>query len=72
MAFLARLRRLSQPYFLPLEAGASSFALLLVALVALVGGLSLLSLTAASAISVALIPEWQARSCRGWPPGSWA
>jgi hypothetical protein len=37
MASLAGLRRLSQPYFLPLEAGAGSFALLLAFLVA-VGG----------------------------------
>ena len=39
---LAGLRRLNQPYFLPLEAGAGSFVLLLGALVALVVGLSLL------------------------------
>ena len=39
---LAGLRRLSQPYFLPLQAGAGSFLLLLAALVAVVVGLSLL------------------------------
>ena len=50
---LAGLRRLNQPYFLPLEAGAGSFVLLLGALVALVVGLSLLLLTAALAFSVA-------------------
>jgi hypothetical protein len=53
MASLTRLRRLSQPYFLPLEAGAGNFALLLVAQVALVGDLSLLFLTAVLAFSAA-------------------
>ena len=53
MASLAGLRRLSQPYFLPLEAGVSSFALLLAALVAVVVGLSLLLLTATMAFSAA-------------------
>ena len=50
---LAGLRRLSQPYFLPLEAGAGSFALLLAALVAVVVGLSFLLLTVALAFSAA-------------------
>jgi hypothetical protein len=53
MASLAGLRRLSQPYFLPLEAGAGSFVLLLAALVAVVVGLSLLLLSAALACSAA-------------------
>ncbi len=50
---LAGLRRLSQPYFLPLEAGAGSFVLLLAALVAVVVDLSLLLLMAALAFSAA-------------------
>ena len=53
MASLGGLRRLSQPYFLHLEVGVSSFALLLAALVAVVVGLSLLLLTAAMAFSAA-------------------
>ena len=63
------LRRLSQPYFLPLEAGAGPFALLLAALVAVVVGLGLLLLTAALAIGSALIPDWQARFLPGVAPG---
>jgi putative ATP-binding cassette transporter len=69
MASLAGLRRLSQPYFLPLEAGAGSFVLLLAALVAVVVGLSLLLLSAALACSAALIPEWQARLLPGVAAG---
>ncbi|MCX5954669.1 MAG: ABC transporter ATP-binding protein/permease [Cyanobacteria bacterium] len=69
LASLGGLRRLSQPYFLPLEAGAVSFALLLAALVAVVVGLSLLLLTAALAFSSALIPDWQARFLPGVAPG---
>jgi len=61
MAALAGLRRLSQPYFLPLEAGAGSFALLLAAPVMVVIGLSLLLPTAALAFGAAFLPEWQAR-----------
>ena len=69
MASLGGLRRLGQPYFLPLEAGAGSFALLLAALVAVVVGLSLLLLTAALAFSAAFIPEWQARFLPGVAAG---
>ena len=69
MASLGGLRRLSQPYFLPLEAGAGSFALLLAALVAVVVGLSLLLLTAALAFSAAFIPEWQASFLPGVAAG---
>ena len=54
---MAGLRRLSQPYFLPLEAGAGSFVLLLAALVALVVGLSLLLLTAALAFQCCVLDE---------------
>jgi len=69
VASLGGLRRLSQPYFLPLEAGAGAFALLLAALVAVVVGLSLLLLTAALSFSTALIPEWQARFLPGVATG---
>jgi len=69
MASLGGLRRLGQPYFLPLEAGAGSFALLLAALVAVVVGLSLLLLTAALAFSAAFIPEWQGRFLPGVAAG---
>ena len=62
------LRRLSQPYFLPLEAGAGSFALLLAALMAVVVGLSLLLLTVALALGSALIPDWLARFLPGVAP----
>ena len=68
LASLGGLRRLSQPYFLPLEAGAGSFALLLAALLAVVVGLSLMLLTAALAFSSALIPDWQARFLPGVAP----
>jgi putative ATP-binding cassette transporter len=67
-ASLGGLRRLSQPYFLPLEAGAGAFALLLASLVAVVVGLALLLLTAALAFSSALIPDWQARFLPGVAP----
>jgi len=67
---MGRLRRLSQPYFLPLEAGAGSFAQLLAALVAVVVGLSLVLLTAALACSSALFPDWQARFLQGGGPRS--
>jgi len=66
---LGGLRRLSQPYFLPLGAGAGPFALLLAALVAVVVGLGLLLLTAALAIGSALMPDWQARFLPGVAPG---
>jgi putative ATP-binding cassette transporter len=69
MASLGGLRRLSQPYFLPLEAGVGSFALLLAALVAVVAGLSMILLTTALAFSAVLIPEWQARFLPGVAAG---
>lgn len=69
MASLAGLRRHSQPYFLPLEAGAGSFALLLASLVAVVVGLSLLLLSAALAFSAVFFPEWQARFLPGVTAG---
>ena len=50
---LGGLRRLSQPYFLPLGAGAGPFALLLAVL----------------AIGSALMPDWQARFLPGVAPG---
>jgi putative ATP-binding cassette transporter len=67
-ASLGGLRRLSQPYFLPLEAGAGSFALLLAALMAVVVGLGLLLLTAVLALGSALIPDWLARFLPGVAP----
>ncbi len=60
MVSLAGLRRLSQPYFLPLEAGVSSFALLLAALVAVVVGLSFL-IADGFQIEVESLPP-----CCGW------
>lgn len=50
---LGGLRRLSQPCFLPLEAGAGPFALLLAAL----------------AIGSALMPDWPVRFLPGVAPG---
>jgi hypothetical protein len=60
MVSLAGLRRLSQPYFLPLEAGVSSFALLLAARVAVVVGLSFL-IADGFQIEVESLPP-----CCGW------
>ncbi|MFN9545734.1 MAG: ABC transporter ATP-binding protein/permease [Cyanobacteriota bacterium] len=67
---LGQLQRLAQPYFLPLEATKGSgwsFLLLLIALVAVVVGLTLLLLTAALALSGAVIPELQSRFLPGVP-----
>ncbi|MFM7236748.1 MAG: ABC transporter ATP-binding protein/permease [Cyanobium sp.] len=67
---LGQLQRLAQPYFLPLEATNGSgwmFLLLLIALVAVVVGLTLLLLTGAIALSGALVPELQSRFLPGVP-----
>jgi putative ATP-binding cassette transporter len=67
---LGKLQRLAQPYFLPLEEGdgsAGPFLLLVLALLALVVGFTLLLLTAAVALSGALIPELQSRFLPGVP-----
>ena len=66
---LGKLQRLAQPYFLPLDNGASSgqFLLLVVALIAVVVGFTLLLLTAVMAASGAWIPELQARFLPGVP-----
>ncbi|MFO7629387.1 MAG: ABC transporter ATP-binding protein/permease [Prochlorococcaceae cyanobacterium] len=66
---LGKLQRLAQPYFLPLENGASSaqFLLLVLALLAVVVGTTLLLLTAAVAASGLWIPELQARFLPGVP-----
>ena len=66
---LGKLQRLAQPYFLPLDNGASSgqFLLLVVALIAVVVGFTLLLLTAVMAASGAWIPELQARFLPGLP-----
>jgi len=64
---LGKLQRLAQPYFLPLDNGASSgqFLVLVVALIAVVVGVTLLLLTAAIAASSAWIPELQHRFVPG-------
>ncbi|MEY3964702.1 MAG: hypothetical protein RLZZ106_1957 [Cyanobacteriota bacterium] len=65
---LGKLRRLAQPYFLPVEDTSGwQFLLLIVALLAVVVGSTLLLLTAAVAISGALIPELQGRFLPGVP-----
>ena len=66
---LGKLQRLAQPYFLPLDNGASSgqFLVLVVALIAVVVGFTLLLLTAVMAASGAWIPELQARFLPGVP-----
>ena len=67
---LGQLQRLAQPYFLPLEATNGSgwwFLGLLVALVAVVVGLTLLLLSGVLALSGALIPELQSRFLPGVP-----
>ncbi|MBM5816324.1 MAG: ABC transporter ATP-binding protein/permease [Cyanobacteria bacterium K_Offshore_surface_m2_239] len=67
---LGQLQRLAQPYFLPLEATSGSgwwFLGLLIALVAVVVGLTLLLLSGALALSGALIPELQSRFLPGVP-----
>jgi putative ATP-binding cassette transporter len=66
---LGKLQRLAQPYFLPLDNGASglSFGLLLVALLAVVVGFTLLLLTGAVSLSGLLIPELRDRFLPGVP-----
>ncbi len=69
---LGKLQRLAQPYFLPLDANGhaasgAQFLLLILALVAVVVGVTLLLLTAAVGLSGALIPELQGRFLPGVP-----
>ena len=66
---LGKLQRLAQPYFLPLDNGASglSFGLLLVALLAVVVGFTLLLLTGAVSLSGLLIPDLRDRFLPGVP-----
>ncbi len=65
---MGRLQRLAQPYFLPVEETRSwQFLLLVVALVAVVVGLTLLLLTATVALTGALIPELRSRFLPGVP-----
>ena len=77
---LGKLQRLAQPYFLPLEDGASGggawqFLLLIIAMLAVVVGTTLLLLTGAVSLSGALIPTLQQRFLPGipeWVAGIWA
>ncbi|MFM7648133.1 MAG: ABC transporter ATP-binding protein/permease [Cyanobium sp.] len=65
---LAKLQRLAQPYFLPVEeSSAGQFLLLVLALLAVVVGLTLLLLTGVVAASGALIPELRDRFLPGVP-----
>ncbi|MFN5696882.1 MAG: ABC transporter ATP-binding protein/permease [Cyanobacteriota bacterium] len=67
---LGKLQRLAQPVFLPLDGGTNSawqFLLLVLALLAVVVGLTLLLLTGAVAASGALIPELRNRFLPGVP-----
>jgi putative ATP-binding cassette transporter len=67
---LGQLQRLAQPYFLPLEASSGSgwlFLMLLIALVAVVVGLTLLLLSGVLALSGAWIPDLQSRFLPGVP-----
>ncbi len=67
---LGQLQRLAQPYFLPLEGTSGSgwwFLTLLVALVAVVVGLTLVLLTGTLALTGALVPELQGRFLPGVP-----
>ena len=65
---LGKLRRLAQPYFLPIEeTNAWQFLLLLGALLAVVVGVTLLLLTAVVAATGAWIPELQSRFLPGVP-----
>ncbi len=66
---LGKLQRLAQPYFLPLDGGRTGwqFLLLLIALLAVVVGLTLLLLTAAVAASGVWLPELQNRFLPGVP-----
>jgi len=65
---LGKLRRLAQPYFLPIEDTRGwQFLLLILALLAVVVGSTLLLLSAVVGLSGALIPELQARFLPGVP-----
>ncbi len=65
---LAKLQRLAQPYFLPVDDTKSwQFLLLVVALLAVVVGSTLLLLTGVLALSGALIPELRSRFLPGVP-----
>ena len=65
---LGKLRRLAQPYFLPVEDTSGwQFLLLIVALLGVVVGSTLLLLTAVVVVSGALIPDLQARFLPGVP-----
>ncbi|MFN6339357.1 MAG: ABC transporter ATP-binding protein/permease [Cyanobacteriota bacterium] len=67
---LGQLQRLAQPYFLPLEATNGSgwwFVLLLIALLAVVVGLTLLLLTGVLALTGVAVPELQSRFLPGVP-----
>ncbi|MFN6352805.1 MAG: ABC transporter ATP-binding protein/permease [Cyanobacteriota bacterium] len=67
---LGQLQRLAQPYFLPLEATSGSgwwFLTLLVALVAVVVGLTLVLLTGTLALTGAVVPDLQGRFLPGVP-----
>jgi vitamin B12/bleomycin/antimicrobial peptide transport system ATP-binding/permease protein len=65
---LAKLQRLAQPYFLPVDDTKSwQFLLLVVALLAVVVGSTLLLLTGVLALTGALIPELRSRFLPGVP-----
>ncbi|MEB3319991.1 MAG: ABC transporter ATP-binding protein/permease [Cyanobium sp.] len=65
---LAKLQRLAQPYFLPVEDSQPwQFLLLVVALVAVVVGVTLLLLTGVVGVSGALIPDLRSRFLPGVP-----
>ena len=67
---LAKLQRLAQPYFLPLDegkGGSGQFLLLVLALLAVVVGLTLLLLTGVVAATGAWIPELRSRFLPGVP-----
>ena len=65
---LGKLRRLAQPYFLPVEDTRGwQFLLLILALLAVVVGSTLLLLTGTVSLTGALIPELQGRFLPGVP-----
>jgi len=71
-AQLGKLQRLAQPYFLPLENGnsgssAGQFLLLVLALLAMVVGVTLLLLTGAVTLAGSLLPELRDRFLPGVP-----
>ena len=71
-AQLGKLQRLAQPYFLPLETGNSSssagqFLLLVLALLAIVVGVTLLLLTGAVTLAGSMVPELRDRFLPGVP-----